>query len=135
MLEPFDDSCVECGGLGQIVSGAVARPNRTDLRSRLFLKCQCGAFVTCHAGTAISMGRPAGPITRHLRHKAHQALDARWKREGASSLATSKARNKAYAWLARQLGLRFNDCHIGRFDAETCQRVIDLCAEERRKAA
>lgn len=134
MLEPFDASCVECGGKGRIVSGSVAKPHAPQYRQRLYLMCDCGAHVACHPGTALSMGRPAGPATRHLRKLAHEALDARWKRPGASPMATSKARQRTYAWLSRELGLRFNDCHIGRFDAETCQKVIDLCAGIRKVA-
>lgn len=135
MLEPFDNSCVECGALGKVVSGAIARPHKPALHSRLFLMCGCGAFVSCHPGTAISMGRPAGSETRYLRAKAHEALDVRWQREDTTAWGMSKARQKAYAWLARGLGIRFNDCHIGRFDAHTCRRAIALCAEDERKAA
>lgn len=135
MLEPFDDSCVECGGKGTVVSGRIAKPKTYSAHNRLFLMCECGAHVSCHAGTAVSMGRPAGPETRRLRKQAHDALDACWQRAGASALGMSKARHRTYAWLARELNMKTSHCHIGMFDAETCRRVIALCARERRRAA
>ena len=37
------------------------------------------------------------------------------------------SRTKAYQWLARELKLPEEDAHIGGFEIDTCQRVIDLC--------
>ena len=135
MMEPFDSSCVECGGKGKVVSGLIAKPRLRHLHSRLFLLCDCGAHVACHIGTAVSMGRPAGSETRKLRKQAHDALDAQWRRDGATALGMSKARHRTYAWLARELGMKTSHCHIGMFDAETCRKVIALCAADRRRAA
>lgn len=103
----------------------------------MFFLCPCGAFVNCHRGIAVAMGRPAGPRTRWLRAKAHEAFDHRWRRTDskASRAAHGHQRKKAYAWLARELGIRLSDCHIGRFDAAVCERVIALCAVDRRRTA
>ena len=37
------------------------------------------------------------------------------------------SRTKAYQWLARELKLSEEETHIGGFEIDTCQRVIDLC--------
>jgi len=36
-------------------------------------------------------------------------------------------RTDAYGWLSRQLGIEFKSCHIGMFDVEMCQKVIEVC--------
>ena len=57
-----------------------------------------------------------------LRMEAHRVFDARWVFEPAT-------RSKAYLWLARQMGLRPDDCHIGMFDEDQCRWVIEICTE------
>ena len=37
------------------------------------------------------------------------------------------SRKTAYKWLAEQLGIHVNDCHIGEFDVATCRRVAEIC--------
>jgi hypothetical protein len=39
----------------------------------------------------------------------------------------SRARGSAYKWLREQLGISREECHIGRFDLETCHKVVELC--------
>lgn len=97
-----DSSCVECGGKGRIASGREVCPQRQDRAAWVFWLCGCGAYVGCHPGTAVPMGRPGNGRTRSYRIQAHQALDRRWMRVGRqrSKHATSRSRPKAYAWLA-----------------------------------
>jgi hypothetical protein len=33
---------------------------------------------------------------------------------------------QAYEWLQRQLGLDERSCHIGKFDRQTCLKVVEL---------
>lgn len=42
-------------------------------------------------------------------------------------MTQGKARGAAYKWLAGELGISAEQCHIGMFDETMCQRVIDLC--------
>lgn len=42
-----------------------------------------------------------------------------------------EARNSAYEWLAAKMGLTREECHMGLFDAEMCERVIAICREYR----
>lgn len=135
-LEVVAPLCVECGGMGRIVSGATAYPDKPEWRTRPFYRCGCGALVSCHPGTGVPMGRPASARTRYLRHKAHAALDALWS-TGRSRLGSGFARTKAYKWLARELGMPHREVHIGMMGAALLNRVIAICTAEtdRRNAA
>ena len=69
----------------------------------------------------------ANEILRLKRIEAHQVFDAYWQKMHIS-------RTKAYQWLARELKLPEEDTHIGGFEIDTCQRVIDLCWTKMDKA-
>lgn len=94
------------------------------------LEPPCGAYVACHPRTRIPMGRMADRATRSARQRAHVAFDVLWKEAGPKRRSK---RNWWYRWLARKLGIRRRDCHIGYFDAETCERVIEICEQRRRE--
>ncbi len=66
------------------------------------------------------LGVPADAATKRARIEAHAAFDARWK-------AGTMSRRAAYRWLADQLGLTRKECHIARFDAAQCARVVEVC--------
>jgi hypothetical protein len=126
-VEPI---CLECDRRAKLVSGLLAYPHKPERARDMFWLCDCGAVVSCHPGTAMANGRPAGAETREWRHRAHQVFDRIWlARAGRGSKAASRARENAYRWLAEQLGIPRSEAHMGRFDAATCQRVIDLCRE------
>lgn len=136
-IDSVDPICVECGKRGAMVSGVKVHPTKPEMHNRIFYLCPCGAFVSCHPGTGIANGRPAHGPTRYLRHKAHEALDAIWRGAGrVKGVATGYARQKAYKWLAKELGLPIDETHIGRFTADECRRVIEICtARQSRRAA
>jgi hypothetical protein len=46
------------------------------------------------------------------------------RKEGISK---SVARGAGYRWLADQLGIPKEKCHIGMFSVDTCLRVIEIC--------
>lgn len=126
--------CVECDQTASLVSGARVYPHRPDLHGRIFYQCDCGAYVGCHPGTAVALGRPAGRETRRLRSLAHELFDPFWK-PADGSRSNSGARSRAYRWLADELGLPVEECHIGWFDAAMCRRVIAICRSTERKVA
>jgi hypothetical protein len=74
-----------------------------------------------------STSTPADAATRAARIKAHDAFDSLWHPERPGS------RSKAYAAMAVALELPPPKCHIGMFDIEQCERVIEFaesyCAE------
>ncbi|ENO79006.1 hypothetical protein B447_13554 [Thauera sp. 27] len=37
------------------------------------------------------------------------------------------SRADAYSWLARELGIDVESCHIGEFNEEMCARVEEIC--------
>lgn len=125
-------NCPYCNRSAELVTGQTIYPNRPDLHHRRFWLCRpCDAYVGCHPPGAVRkhewepMGTLADAETRIWRRRAHQAFDPLW-RHGAKRLR-SKRRRRAYHWLAHQLGMRFSECHIGRFDIATCMQVVDLC--------
>lgn len=107
----------------------------------------CDAYVGCHNGTHEPLGILANPKLRAAKKRAHAAFDPLWKEAPAmyddlpddSTPAGAKlrrkqehrirqrARKRAYQWLAEQLGISANDCHIGFFDLDQCERVVSVC--------
>lgn len=132
MEKPFEEKEVEakewapvcpyCQELSKLVGGEELYPHRPDLYSLVFYKCRpCEAYVGCHKGTVQPLGRLANAELRLLRSNAHALFDPLWKRGDMK-------RSEAYAWLANQLGIAGELCHIGMFDEEHCRRVVAVCS-------
>ncbi len=84
---------------------------------------ECDAYVGCHKGTDIPMGRLANARLRTLKKEAHKQFDPLWKSDFMS-------RREAYKWLSDMLNIPLEQCHIGMFDIKQCQRVIHLCRKQ-----
>lgn len=113
--------CDYCGELAVLRSGSDIYPHRPDLRRVKVWECgPCDARVGCHPGTTRPLGRLANAELRAAKQRAHRAFDPIWKGGHAS-------RGKAYRWLAFALGIDSKKCHIGMFDVETCNRVVEIC--------
>lgn len=78
---------------------------------------KCEAYVGCHKGTTVALGRLADITLRALKMKCHSIFDQTWQ----SQLMT---RDEAYAWLAGLLDLPSEYTHIGMFGPDTCKRII-----------
>ena len=95
----------------------------------IYLCRPCRAWVGVHKGTTKPLGRLANAELREWKKRAHAAFDPLWKakieRQGCSK---RKARGKGYTWLASQLGISTEECHIGMFDVEMCRKVIETCS-------
>lgn len=88
----------------------------------------CNASVSCHPGTKNAMGRLANADLRRLRVTAHIYFDALWKfKMGRLYYTKYEARNEAYVWLAEQLGIDPENCHIAYFGKTLTSRTIKLC--------
>ena len=126
--------CRYCGGTVRLVPASMvygaAAAKRLKLESEKFYQCQnCNARVGCHKGTTRPLGSVANETLRLKRMETHQVYDAFWKRRGMT-------RTKAYKWLAEQLQLSEERAHIGSFEMDQCQTVIDLCKKfEQEEAA
>lgn len=117
--------CEYCGARAYLVdSSAVYRRSYG-----LIYHCPpCNAWVGVHKGTTRALGRLANAELRRWKIKAHDAFDPICKFK-------SKRRDRAYQWLAKQLGLTRNQCHIGKFDVEQCRLVVEVCNEYRKNGA
>lgn len=124
---PRPQACDHCGSLNIGLEDNSIQYHRSTGDWPLIWYCHdCQASVGCHPTTDIPLGRMADRATRQLRRQAHKALDPTW-RKGKFS------RHQAYEWLAYELGIEVNACHVSWFDANMCQEVIRLCKKARRK--
>lgn len=121
--------CPYCNQASARVTGADAYPHRPDLKAKTFYQCApCRAWVGCHPGTDKPLGRLADAELRAAKQAAHYAFDPLWARVmRRDSISKGEARGRAYAWLAKELGIAPEDCHIGMFDPEQCRRVVRIC--------
>lgn len=124
--------CRYCGSVIRLVPAETvyrASADRLGKKGEMIYQCQnCGARVGCHKGTARPLGDVANEVLRLKRIETHQVFDSFWQRRNMS-------RTAAYRWLARKLCLSEKAAHIGGFEMDQCQRVIDLCEKEFQKEA
>lgn len=133
MVEPI---CVECTALAEQVDSSVIYPHRPDLHGRVMFRCQCGAYVGAHPGTDVPLGYPAGPATRALRSQVHKLFDPLWEAKmKRDNLRKGKAREDGYRWLAEQLHIAREDCHVSHFDAALCRQAIAILEPIHKAAA
>lgn len=127
---PAPTTCPHCNSRVELVNNEIVygRPYGDWPWMFLCTAAACRAYVGLHPFTDIPLGTLADKRTREARQRAKAAFNPLW------SSATHKrrdARSKAYAWLARQLGIKMRECHIGWFDVATCERVVEACAKGR----
>ena len=67
------------------------------------------------------LGRLANAELRRAKSAAHAAFDPLWK-------SKRMKRRDAYGWLARELGISRDNCHIGMFDIAACRAVVRAAA-------
>jgi hypothetical protein len=87
----------------------------------------CSRYPSCTATHAAHsdgrpMGKPGTPEVKAARVRAHDAFDAMWQ-------GGNMARNAAYRWMQRAMGLARDEAHIGMFDVVQCERLIQLVGE------
>jgi hypothetical protein len=116
--------CDYCGEPAKLVTGRSIYPHRPDLYKKKMWLCEpCDAYVGCHRDGK-PLGRLANAELRQIRMKTHALFDPVWK-------SGRMTRSEAYARLAKKLNIPKKKCHIGMFDVEDCQRVIDLFRKKR----
>lgn len=99
------------------------------LPSKRIYRCDpCDAQVGVHKHNNQPLGTLANAELRAARKKAHSYFDPLWRcKMQRYSFTVSQARKPAYEWLAVQMGLSFDECHIGEFDIEQCNQVMRIC--------
>jgi len=83
----------------------------------------CDAYVGVHKGTKKPLGRLANKELRKAKSDAHKYFDKLWK-------SKAMKRKEAYKWLADNLGIPTEYTHIGMFNVDTCNKVIQICKEQ-----
>lgn len=123
-------TCPYCGSTAKLVDSAAIYRGRSYGPAWVCANYpKCDAYVGCHPNSEKPLGRLADAELRHAKMAAHKAFDRLWKikmkRDGTGK---KKARGAGYRWLADQLGIDGDDCHIGMFDVAMCRRVVGACA-------
>lgn len=114
-------TCPYCFGFAPLVREAKVRPTYKGPGGKQFYHCApCDAYVGCHEGTTQPLGRLANAQLRRAKQQAHTAFDPIWRSGGMS-------RSQAYEWLAVELRITNEACHIGMFTVPRCERTIALC--------
>lgn len=124
--------CRYCGGVVHLVPAAKIygfAAKRLGIEKEKFYQCQnCNARVGCHKGSMRPLGNLANEVLRLKRMETHQVFDAFWKAQGMS-------RTQGYKWMAKKLKLPEDLAHIGGFEMDQCQKLINLCEKEQKKEA
>jgi hypothetical protein len=117
--------CPYCGDESQFIDSKEIYGTSYGM---IYACLKCSAWVGVHKGTTVSLGRMANGTLRHYKKEAHAAFDVIWQREIEAGKSKNFARNEAYTWLAEQMGMNREDCHIGMFDENQCIQVLTICA-------
>jgi len=121
--------CPYCNGSTEYVDSAAVYDKSYGM---IYLCRACNAWVGVHAGTDKALGRLAKAELRQLKMLAHRCFDP-IAVEGLINdfyhlhIPGMNTREKAYWWLAGEMGIKPEYCHIGMFDEEECKRVIAIC--------
>jgi len=117
--------CPYCGAEAILVDSAEVYNGRSF--GLIYLCRPCQAWVGVHKGTERPLGRLANKELREWKMRAHAAFDPMWKPASADPPTRGQNRTAAYHWLAKQLGVLPEACHIGWFDVDQCRRVVEIC--------
>lgn len=117
---PIPTICRYCGSEVVFTSNAEIYGKEYG-NGKCYLCRNCKAFVGVHTGTNIPLGTLANYTLRSARMLAHGYFDALWKEP-----TREMTRYDAYKWLANKMGLKLKETHIGLFEKEQCEKVVDL---------
>jgi zinc-finger-containing domain len=116
-----DVTCPYCGGDAGLYTGSSLFPRKERLHDEFFYRCEpCDAIIGCYPGTTCPKGILANRQLQKARLRAHKAFDPLWEKGFIS-------RSNAYEWLARQMRVHIDDCHMSLFDLEQCRKVVEIC--------
>lgn len=103
----------------------------------------CDAYCGCHPDTGQPLGTLANKALRTQRREVKLLFNPLWEdvdgaypyvAPGGRPRLRRIMRTRAYAWLAEQLGLSKDDCHVAMFDEAMCRRVVQLLQEQQQTA-
>jgi hypothetical protein len=124
-------TCPYCFKASKLIPAVYVYGYKNKLNGKYVRRCKkCDALVGCHGYSKKAMGILAKPNVRILRKKAHEEFDYIWqykiKRENCSK---KHARQLAYEWLANQLDVELEDCHISQFFEFELKETIRICSK------
>lgn len=98
---------------------------------------RCDAYVGTHPD-GLPKGILANPPLRKLKREVHALFDPLWMDahvaypdlKQISGHIRAIMRGRAYAWLAKQLRIAKDECHIGKFDDARCIQAIAVLKRE-----
>lgn len=112
--------CPYCHKQSVKITGNELYGNRKDTNKKLFWVCwDCQAWVGCHKGTETPLGTLANGELREMRSQVHWDFDQIWQLKHMT-------RTQAYEWLAEQMGISQEDCHVAMFDIVKCQQAQQI---------
>lgn len=124
--------CPYCGGPAKLLGSSESLYHGQNYGPVWICSDTCDARVGADRQTLQPLGRLANKELRALKIKTHALFDPLWRHlEAAYPELTvfpkwihSQARARAYAWLADQIGIAPDDCHIAMFDDYRCRAAI-----------
>ena len=120
-LLPIPETCDNCNSPNvDFVTNAIMYGKSRGDWPYICYCCDCKASVGCHKETRNPLGFMADGETRALRRELHRAFDPLW----TSGLMT---RNSAYKWLAHELNLEPEYCHISWLTKQQLHNAAILC--------
>jgi len=120
-------TCPYCNQLAELQDSSVVYSQSYGM---IWICHPCQAWVGVHKDNREykPLGRLANKELRSAKMEAHTYFDPLWKRKMVKdNVSKQKARSAGYKWLARQMGIPTSKCHIGMFDLQQCQLVVEIC--------
>lgn len=117
----FPDGCIYCGSPVLFADSKLIY-GKSYGNMYICSNESCRATVGCHKEGEFKnepLGRLADATLRHWKQLAHAAFDQLWL--GKSKIMTRK---EAYKIMGNLMGLEPDFCHIGMFNVEQCQELI-----------
>lgn len=116
--------CPYCGAKAELKDASVVYGPGTDY-GMIWICFPCNAYVGVHKSSKKMKpyGRLANKELRHWRMKAHAALDLLWQEK-------HMRRPEAYAYLAKELDIPVEKCHIGDFDILLCRKAYQIALKK-----
>ena len=90
-----------------------------DYKSNLYVCKPCDAYVGTHGESKKALGSLANKELRAKRMEVHRLFDPLWKGRWKKM-----SRSEAYTWLRDQMGLSYEEGHIGMFNIDQCNEII-----------
>ena len=118
-----------CGGKTEYIDSSYVYGKNYGM---IYICKPCDAYVGVHKETDKALGRLANKELREAKKQAHYYFDQIAKTSLINKIWNKwipniSNRNKAYKWLAIQLNMDEEFCHIGMMDIEQCNKVVEVC--------